>query len=47
MKDMIVKRQNLSKRSLDMRMDISKIKKIIRNKDLFSLDKNISQLKNK
>ena len=46
-KDMIVKRQNLSKRSLDMRMDISKIKKIIRNKDLFSLDKNISQLKNK
>ena len=44
-KDMIVKRKNLSKRSLDMRMNISKIKKIIRNKNLFDLDKNINQLK--
>ena len=44
-KDLIVKRENLSKRSLDMRMNISKIKKIIRNKNLFDLDKNINQLK--
>ena len=44
-KDLIVKRENLSKRSLDMRMNISKIKKIIKNKNLFDLDKNINQLK--
>ena len=35
-KDMIVKRKNLSKRSLDMRMDISKIKETIRDKNLYN-----------
>ena len=44
-KDLIVKRKNLSKRSLDMTMNISKIKKTIRNKNLFDLDRNINQLK--
>lgn len=43
-KDSFLNRRNLSKRPLDMRMDVSKIKKIIENKKLFNLNYNLSLL---
>lgn len=43
-KDSFNNRQNLTKRPLDMRMDISRIKKFIENNKLFSLDYNLSLL---
>ena len=43
-KDSFLNRRNLSKRPLDMRMDVSKIKKIIENNKLFNLNYNLSLL---
>lgn len=43
-KDNFINRKDLSDRPLDMRMDISKIKKIIKNKKLFDLNYNLSLL---
>ena len=43
-KDSFLSRRNLSKRPLDMRMDISKIKKIVENNKLFNLNYNLSLL---
>ena len=43
-KDNFLNRKDLSNRPLDMRMDISKIKKIIKNKKLFDLNYNLSLL---
>ena len=45
-RDSLLKRKNLSDRPLDMRMSLSGIKKIIKDKNLFSLNKNLSLLKN-
>ena len=43
-KDNFLNRKDLSDRPLDMRMDISKIKKIIKNKKFFDINYNLSLL---
>lgn len=43
-KDRFSKRKNLTSRPLDMRMNILKIKKIIKNNKIFNINKNISLL---